>query len=172
MPRPVTDIRVARSFIGHNAANTRETVVLDFDIGAQEAIEIFGVFGIVGITAVPSPAVSAQDDLTVSLHLEDGTITGPEVSATSNDRFTTDEEVIFEQRYSLLARVDAASAGFSQEGTHHNVIYPEPILSVINPSHSSNTSANITGQSALHIHYRYVRLTNDELAFQFARRRR
>lgn len=171
MPRVISDWRTARSFIG--AAATEESAELDFNIGTREAIEISGVLGTMartaGVETGVAPATSEQ-----SLHIESGTIEALNSTGAAADQFESDSEVIYQQVLSVIAfngTTEAAGAiSLTPSGL---VVFPEPILSPINLTHRvDNEAAQSDVGATLLIYYRYVELTSNELAFQFARRRR
>lgn len=175
MPRPITDIRIAHSFIGNNAAGTTETVELDFDIGVREAIEIFAVHGHLQEGTAPVSAAGTVEIGAQSLHIEDGTIETPENTPVTADRFELDWEVIFDQVKFTRYTVDdvAQNSGFSVWMSPNGLVtFPAPYLSVTNLTHRVLAGAGNTYAGTVDIHYRYVSLTADEVAFQYARRRR
>lgn len=175
MPRALTDIRIAHSFIGNNSAGSTETVELDFDIGLREAIEIFAVFGSLQEGAAPVSAAGTVEIGAQSLHLEDGTITAPESIPSEADRFDVDDEVIYQQiKYTRYTVDDTAgnAAIMSILNPSTLITFPAPILSVINLTHRVQAGTGNTYGGNVDIHYRYVSLTSDEVAFQYARRRR
>ena len=172
MVTAISGYRFARSFIG-NAA-TQETVELDFNIGTREAIEIAGILGTLAPTALvetstPTPVLSEQ-----SLHLEDGTIEALNSTGAAADQFENDTEVVYHQVLSAIGfrGVDEAAGALSVTPNGW-VNYPRPILSPINPTHRvDNEGAVMDVGATLLILYRYVELSDKELALEFARRRR
>lgn len=172
MPVPITGWRVARSFIG--GAGTEETAELDFNIPVNGAIEIAGVLGLPNVTVVASGASIGPVHSEQSLHIENGTIQLLATSADEADEFDTDSEVIYSQSVNLMAfdgtTEGAAWLAITPSGL---VTFPRPIISPINPTHrSDNDAAAADIGFILMIYYRYVRLSDRELGFEFARRRR
>lgn len=172
MARPISDWRVARSFIG--AAATEETVELDFNIGTREAIEISGVLGTMApsaavATATPTPVLSAQ-----TLHIEDGTVEALNDAGAGADQFERDSEVIYQQVLGVIAFDGSTEAAGALSVTPSGLVtFPDPILAPINLTHRvDNEGAVLDVGCTLLIYYRYVQLDLSELAFQFARRRR
>lgn len=172
MTKPISDWRTARSFIG--AAATQETAELDFNIGTREAIEIASVLGIMNLTSLTevttiSPVISEQ-----SLHMEDGTIEVLSSAEADADQFDNDSEVIYQQTV-----INAAFNGTTEAAAmlvvmpNSIVVFAEPVVSPINLTHRVDNAAGASGFGGiLLIEYRYVELSDQELAFQFARRRR
>lgn len=172
MPSPISGWRMARSFIG--AAATQESVELDFNIGTQEAIEIAAILGTLAptaavATATPTPVLSEQ-----TLHLEEGTIEALNSTGAAADQFDNDTEVIYHQVLSVIAFDGTTEAAGAISVTPDGwVKYARPILSPINPSHRvDNEGAVMDVGATLLIQYRYVRLSAQELALEFMRRRR
>ena len=172
MPKAISSWRVARSFIA-NAA-TQETVELDFSIGTREAIEIAAVLGTLIATAAvatstPTPVLSDQ-----TLHIEDGTIETPNSSGASADQFNNDSEIVFQQTLNVIAFDGSTEgAGAIQVTPSGLVVFPAPILSPINLTHRvDNEGAVMDVGATLLIYYRYVELSDRELALEFGRRRR
>lgn len=172
MTKAISDFRVARSFIGNTA--TEESVELDFNIGTREAIEIAAVLGLMGATAnteatTVTPVIAEQ-----SLHVEDGTIEALGSSAASNDAFDNDSEVIFAQVMNMITFNGTTEAAAAMDVNPSGLVtFPEPVISPINLTHrADNDGASLDVACTLLIYYRYVELSDQELAFQFARRRR
>lgn len=172
MGRPISDLRIARSFIG--AAATEESVEIDFSIGRREAIEISAVLGTMAPTAAvatstPTPVLAEQ-----TLHIEDGTIEALSSTGGAPDQFDNDSEVLFHQVLSVIAFDGSTEAAGALSVTPSGLVtFPEPILSPVNLTHrADNEGAILDVGCTLMIYYRYVELSDRELAFQFARRRR
>lgn len=174
MSQALSDVRIARSVIGHTtSAGTAQTQELDFDFGVQEAIEIFGVMGLI---LPDSTAVVAFASMLAiqSLHLEDDALTTVPDDDGDADLFETDSEICYMQEHHqhlLDGTTEAgASAYINPTGL---VVFPEPILSAANMTHRTiSDHANLDFAGTLLIHYRYVKLNFNELAFAIARRGR
>jgi len=172
MTKPISDWRTARSFIG--AAATQESVELDFNIGTREAIEIASVQGLMNWTTIASGASIGPVHSEQSLHLEDGTIEDLNTSADEADQFENDSEVIYQQTANAVAFDGTTEGGVTIDilpnGLH---VFARPILSPINLTHRVDMDAAAMDFGCiLLIQYRYVELSDRELAFAFARRRR
>jgi len=172
MPKAISDWRFARSFIGN--AGTQETVELDFNIGNREAIEIASVLGIINISAITEAATIAPIAVEQSLHVEDGQIVALLSAATDADSFDNDSEVIYEQSATMVSfNGTTEGAAYLTHVPSGLVVFANPIVSPINLTHRSDNAAGSSASACkLLIEYRYVELNNEELAFQFARRRR
>lgn len=173
MVKVISDVRVARSFIG-GAASGRETVELDFNLGTREAIRFYGCSGSIRIASLfasgVAPVLGFWDQ---SLHLEDGTLTTPNTAGTEADQFDNDDEIIFHQQRTLAALDDTAGTGGLSLETSPNALvrFPEPIISPVNPSHTVFADTVVAGFE-LFMYYDYVELSDAELGLAFARRRR
>lgn len=174
MVRVISDVRVARSFIGGGAPSTAETVELDFNLSTREAIRIYGVQGLIniadGIAIVTTHGARIWDQ---SLHLEEGTVTAPNTAGASADQFENDDEIIFTQQFTInLFGLAAGGGGMGHVLSPNGLVrYPVPILSVVNPTHRVNLDEEEAGFELL-IYYDYVELSDGEMALAFARRRR
>jgi MFS superfamily sulfate permease-like transporter len=162
---------MARSFIG--AVGAAESQTLDFNIGTQEAIEIASVSGHLGFGTITSAATILTRLAQQSLRIEDGTIEILSLDETDVDVFDNDSEVIFEQFLNGIAFDGTTEGGAALSGVNFEKVFRTPILSPINPTHGVINEGSVSAAAAtLLIEYRYVRLSLNELAFQFARRRR
>lgn len=175
MPTPISDIRFARSFIGHNAAGTAQATEIDFGLAATEAIEIFSVYGNLLHNAIPAPVNFAGEFAQQTLHIESDAVVTPNQEAPDADQFDTDSEIMYEQVSNLISADDNANGngGVAVQITPNGILnYVEPVVSPVNLTHRVELSANTTVGALLIIQYRYVRLSTRELALSFARRRR
>lgn len=174
MTKPISDWRVANSHIGQGGVSTVETAELDFNIGAREAIEIAAVLGILILSTITESATGIDPHAAIqTLHVEDGTIQDVEVSSSEADNFDNDSEVIYEQVMNMAAFNGTTEAAAMLE-VHPSglVTFPEPIVSPINLTHRVENNSTSTVSARLFMYYRYVELTDAELALQFSRRRR
>jgi len=172
MVSPITGWRTARSFIG--AAGTEETQELDFNIPVNGAIEIASVLGMPNVTTVTSGASIGPVHAEQSLHIENGTIQALLSSADELDEFDVDSEVIYSQSVNLMA-FDGTTEGAAWLAITPNglVTFAQPIISPINPTHRTDMDAAAMDIGFIMlIQYRYVALSDRELGFEFARRRR
>lgn len=173
MPRAISDWRVANSFIGQAGVSSVETAELDFNIGSREAIEIAGVLGLLIISTITEVTTPAPIQAVQTLHIEDGMIQDVEVSTSEADNFDNDSEVIYQQVMNVDAVIGVDEAS-EMIDVHPSglVTFPAPILSPINLTHRAENNSNLTTAARLLIYYRYVALSDAELALQFSRRRR
>lgn len=171
MTVPLTDWRIARSFIG--ALGAAESSELQFNIGTQEAIEIASISGRLAFGTITSAATIVPRLAQQSLHLEDGAITVPDLDETDADVFDSDAEIIFEQFLNGIAFDGTTEGGAAIDGVNIEKVFRRPFISPINPTHSVVNEGSVSAVSALLlIEYRFVKLDIRELAFQFSRRRR
>lgn len=173
MVKAISDVRVARSFIGGGTPSVAETAELDFNLSTREAIRIYGILGNInkadGVAIVATDAARIWDH---SLHLEEGTLTAPNTAGATADQFDNDDEIIYHQQLMHVHFMGANGGGMGIETTPTGLVtFPEPILSVVNPTHRVNLDEEEAGFELL-IYYDYVELSDGEMALAFARRRR
>ena len=175
MVSAISGWRHARSKIGNGTTNTTETAVLNFNIGPDEAIEIASVLGHINHATADDAATMGQVQSVQRLHIEDGTLDAPGgVDVTEADDFDNDTEVIYEQFMTEITfNGTTEAAAVMLQSPNGLITFAERILSPINLTHSmENPSGGVTATGILMIEYRYVRLSDRELALQFSRRRR
>lgn len=177
MASPLTNVRIATSLVTHEGGSTATEQEIDFELATQEAIEIFAVLGVpTSLENFTSTGATIQAPSGIqTLHLEDDNPrdVGFEISAT--DVVFLDDEVIYEQSVMALELEDdtnGVGVGGLAVTPNQLIVFPQPVLSARNLTHSVVTSTtNIDFVGQLFIHYRYVRLTQTELAFAIASRR-
>lgn len=173
MVKRISDVRVARSFIGAGTPSVVETAELDFNLSTREAIRIYGILGNInkadGVAIVVTDAARIWDQ---SLHLEEGTLTAPNTAGATADQFENDDEIIYHQQLMHVHFMGANGGGMGVAVTPNGLVtFPEPILSVVNPTHRVSSDEEEAGFELL-IYYDYVELSDGEMALAFARRRR
>lgn len=174
MARAISDVRVARSFIGGGTPSAAETSELDFNLSTREAIRIYGITGQInmadGIAITTTHAARIWDQ---SLHLEEGTVTAPNTAGASADQFENDDEIIYTQQLTInLFGLAAGGGGMGHFLSPSGLVrFPEPIVSVVNPTHRISSDEEEAGFELL-IYYDYIELSEGEMALAFARRRR
>ena len=176
MAKAISDVRVARSFIGAGTASVAEVSELDFNLSTREAIRIYGVIGNIFIGSGVDPALveTGARLWSQSLHLEEGTVTVPNTVGATADQFENDDEIIYHQyaQMNLFGVVANGTGGLSVSVTPNGLItYPVPLISVVNPTHRVSPDEEDAGFELL-IHYDYIELSDGEMALAFARRRR
>lgn len=175
MPREISGLRIARSFITPtNAEVSRE---LDFQLGARQGISILGVLG----NLMPDPASTTISTSTIvlltgnhTLHLETGSLeTVPDAGAEDED--TTDSEIFFKQDI-FIGGNDDASTEFraslsSLVDPSGLVIFPRPILTARNITHRGITrDAALDIMAHVILYYVFVEFSLAELGLLLARR--
>lgn len=176
MPRAISNVRVASDVITHEGGTTPTEREIDFDLGLNEAIEIFGIVGLVNSFATYTVGTSPGADSGVqALQLDPDNPRDIAHLTSDTDITFLDEEAIFMQAVQAIGFNDTTNGtgGLATTVTPNGLVtYPEQILSAINPSHTIVTNgADLDFVGTLMIHYRYVQLTQQEIAFQVARRR-
>lgn len=174
MPREISGLRIARSFITPNdTAVSRE---LDFQLGARQGIAIQGVLG--SLTWDPAnttvgASLSAMRG-SQTLHLETGSLeTVPDAAAEDED--TTDSEIFYEQVMALGGQDDNATefrASLAMLVSPTGLVtFSRPIFSARNITHRGiTTSATLDMLGAVLIYYVYVEFSLSELGLILARR--
>ena len=174
MVKAISDVRVARSFVG-TAASTTDTTELDFNLSTREAIRLYGVAGTIRVADGVDPLLVETGGRiwNQSLHLEEGTVDTPNTAGAAATQFENDSEIIYTQHYNLhVYGIAVASGGLGILVQPNGLVqFPEPILSVVNPTHRTQSDEEEAGYELL-IYYDYVELSDSELALAFARRRR
>jgi len=176
MPKPISTMRVAFSFLTPNGAETISQE-MDFDLGVGQGLEIFGVLGTLQ-DLQDSSLAAADDDVSAivtgqSLHLETGALEDP-LGAAGEDIVRTDTEIIYRQDALLvfMNQVTAGSAVSLSVTPSGLVTFPIPILTARNPQHRAE--GRVTDQFSawsLLMYYRYVELNDDETVFLLSRSR-
>lgn len=175
MPRKISGLRIARSFI--TPSNTVVERVIDFQLGARQGIEISAVLGEImvdpqNITVSSTTLGFLQGNH--SLHLESGSLeTVPD--AAGEDEDTIDSEIFYRQSFSWAGNDDVTTefrASASQIVVPQGIVdFKEPILAARNITHRG-----ITGNSGIDtlchviIYYTFVEFSLAELGLILARR--
>lgn len=175
--RVISGQRVARSFVSPTGASNEVERVLDFQLAANQGIQIEGVLGY-GNLHDDSPPVSDTVPFTAvghqTLHLEEGA-TEDLPDTAGEDADDTDTEIVYVQYFVQQGIVGStvtfgASAGLT---VMPNGIWvpPEPILSPRNIIHKGSTlTADVDGEFGCLIYYKFVEFSSGELAVALARR--
>lgn len=173
MPREISGIRIARSFI--TPTDTEVLRELDFQLGARQGIQIHEVLGSVIIDPAnytPSATAVTVFNALHTLHLETGSLeTVPD--AAGEDEDTIDSEVFYRQEL-IVGAIDepTAQGAFGALVVPPGAVsYPRPILTARNITHRG-----ISGNAALDvlchvtILYTFVEFSLAELGLLLARR--
>lgn len=175
MPREISGLRIARSFI--SPTDTEVARVIDFQLGARQGIAITMVLGEI----LPDPAGSLLSSSIVSeltgnhtLHLESGSLeTVPD--AAGEDEDTIDSEVFFRQSMVYAGNDDAATefrASLAITITPNGPVnYPIPILTARNITHRGiSIVSSLDILCHVTIFYTFVEFSLAELGLILARR--
>jgi len=175
MPKEISGLRIARSFI--TPTETRVSRELDFQLGARQGIAIHQVLGsmyVDGSQGPPSTALQAFFDCNQTLHLETGSLeTVP--NAAGEDEDTIDSEVFYRQDLNVGANDDVSTefrASVSISVTPSGpVIFPTPIFTARNITHSGQTNAAaFDADCHVIIYYTFVEFSLAELGLILSRR--
>jgi len=170
MPTPLTGLRIATSYLTPSGVAS-DSAEIDFQLGAQEGIEIFSVVGTVTILAEALAAASTETQAEQTLHLRTGTLeTVP--NASGEDAQLIDSSIFYRQDITVLGQetsgIGSAAIAITPQGL---VPYPEPIFSSQNITHlAEGHEASWVFGMGIHIFYRFVKFSLSELGLILARR--
>lgn len=173
MPRPVTGLRIANSFLTPAGVQTL-TNLLDFQLGPAMGIEIFQVLGYVN-GGFDTNSLSTNEQTfrgLQTLHLETGALETPPAIAGA-DESDIDTEVFYRQDYSASGMQGSLSEGAMSQFVVPTgpVTFVVPILTARNITHRAETFATVDiKQFGVLIYYRYVEFTDAEMGILLARR--
>ena len=175
MPREISGMRIARSFI--SPTNSEASRTIDFQLGARQGIAIQGVLGsIIGDPAGYSPSTSVITEMnaTHTLHLESGALeTVPDQAAEDED--TIDSEIFYRQDLWMAGNDDSATEFRASVNAlvvpSSPVWYPRPLYSARNITHRGITrDADLDVLAHVIIYYIFVEFSLAELGLILARR--
>jgi len=177
MPRTISGQRIARSFVTPTGSANEVQRVLDFNLAADQGIEIEAVLGYgnyFDASPAPSDTVPISNMGFQTLHLETGA-TEDLPSEAAEDADDIDSEIFYVQSYAynaVLGTTNTFGGGASLAITPSGIwIPPEPILSPRNIIHKGRTNVTDTfGFFGVIIYYKFVSLTPAELGVALARR--
>jgi len=181
MAKPLSPIRIARSR-RTSFQNTEETFEIDFNLGIRQGVELFAIeFGIRNVVPVPGDDAIVVTNAHMSVHAETGGLEGA-IDAFPADETILNSEIIAETTLQVSAFTSSIPAASPDV---FNMLWLQPISwNYIQLLGSSLTVAQnltfrgVTSASTLTVngaqvtlYYRYVELTDQELASQFILRR-
>jgi len=177
MPRILSGQRTARSLVSPTGAANEVERVLDFQLGADDGIQIEAVLGYgnyADLSPTPSDTVPVASIGMQTLHLETGATEDLPIAA-GEDADDIDTEIFYVQSFAYSAIIGATNtfgAGVSLAITPSGLfIPPAPILSPRNIIHKGRSDITGSfGQFGVLIYFRYVRFTTSELGVLLARR--
>lgn len=175
MPREISGLRIARSFITPTDAEVSR--VLDFQLGARQGIQIHAVLG--EITPDPGNVVVSTSTIvgfqaTHTLHLESGSLeTVPDDSGEDED--TIDSEIFYRQVLSLMGNDDATTefrASIALLAQPQGIVeFARPLFVARNITHRGlSTNASLDVLCHVIIYYTFVEFSLAELGLILARR--
>ena len=178
MPREISGLRIARSFITPATANVQDSREIDFQLGARQGIAIHQVLGTWsidgGAAAAPSVAVMSSYNGVQTLHLETGSLeTVPDNAGEDED--TIDTEQFYRQDFCGMGNDDVSTefrAAMALVVNPSGVVpYAPPILSARNITHAAIvTDALFDSLCHVLIFYTFVEFSLAELGLILARR--
>jgi len=175
MPREISGLRIARSFITPTSAEVSR--VIDFQLGARQGISISAVMGDVMVDPsafTPSATIVLAFNGNHTLHLESGSLeTVPD--ATAEDEDTIDSEVFYRQSMQFIGNDDLTTEFRSSAGLmvmpNGIVNYDKPILTARNITHRGiSVSGALDILCHVIIFYTFVEFSLAELGLILARR--
>jgi len=176
MAKRLGGMKIARSFVTPTGAGNEVERTLDFQLAADQGIEIVAVQGYGNLhddspptsDTVPFNAVAHQ-----TLHLEEGA-TEDLPDAQGEDADDIDTEIFYVQHFVLNGQIPATAGGggVSQMVTPSGLWIPaEPILSARNITHKGTTiGADQDLEAGVLIYYWNVQFPQSELAGILTRR--
>lgn len=177
MSKVISGQRIGRSFVTPTGAANEVSRVLDFQLSADQGIEISAVLGY-GSYGDNTPAVSdtvpALTEASQTLHLEEGATEDLPI-AQGADADEIDTEMFYGQVFSSMFIV-GATATFGAGGSvtvqpNGLVTFPRPILSPRNITHKGSTGfADTFLNAGIFLFYHYVEFSNAELGVLLSRR--
>ncbi len=176
MPREISGLRIARSFI--TPTDSEVSRVIDFQLGARQGIAIHMVAGDIQLdgTTVIQVTTIASAIGNHTLHLESGSLeTVPDSSAEDED--TIDSEVFYRQGCTVIGNDDVttefrASVAFTVTPSAP-VVFPEnkPVFTARNITHRGiATQSWLDIACHVTIYYTFVEFSLAELGLILARR--
>jgi len=175
MPREISGLRIARSFI--TPTDTAVSRELDFQLGARQGIAIHDVLGSVVVdinNAGLSTTVQTFFAAHHTLHLESGALeTVPD--AAGEDEDTIDSEVFYRQDLAIGGNDDAATefrASLAFQAQPNGLVsFSRPIFTARNITHRGITSNSLLDINChVIIFYTFVEFSLSELGLILARR--
>lgn len=181
MAKALSPIRIGRSR-RTAVVNVEETQEVDFNLGIRQGIEIFGIeFGIRGFTSLPANDTGEFHNFHMSVHVESGALEGA-IDAFPADNFILNSEIVAET--SLQVSSFRGSAPTTAPDVLHAFwiqplkwdflqIFGKPLTiaqNMVTRAITSSALLSVTGAQTTFF-YRFVELTEQELAEQFVLRR-
>ena len=179
--KALSPIRIGRSR-RTSFQDTEETQEVDFNLGIRQGIEIFGIeFGIRGFAVVPGNDALAFFNAHLSVHVETGALEGA-IDAFPADNFILNSEIIAEtslQGSAFTSSIPAASsesapfAWLQPISWNYLQIFGKPLTiaqNMVTRGITSGSGLTVNGAQVTFF-YRFVELSEQELAEQFVLRR-
>jgi len=174
MTRIISGPRFARSFLTPTGSQVL-TAEFDFQLAADQGVEILSVLGSLNITD-PSPV--ASDTVTVvphgqhSLHLDTGTLEDLPI-ADGEDAIDVDTEIFWFQSVRAMFLVGTTNTFGAGGAPGNSVLYTAfdpPVLAARNITHRCESEANSDAHGHILLGYHFVQFTNAELGLILATR--
>ena len=174
MPREISGLRIARSFI--TPTDSEVSRVIDFQLGARQGISISAVLGSIlpQSSTVISVSTITHLNATQTLHLESGSLeTVPDAAAEDED--TIDSEVFYRQDLYVGGNDDVTTefrASLAVSVTPSGIVdYKVPLLVARNITHRGiSPQAALDFMAHVTIFYTFVEFSLAELGLILARR--
>ncbi len=173
MPREISGLRIARSFITP-ISTTPVSRVIDFQLGARQGIQIEQIAGSMSLSSLTESTDFQEESGVQTLHLESGSLeTVPFVDAADED--TIDSEIVFYQAMTALFQEEAATRGGSAMALlvtpNTPIVFATPLFMARNPTHSGvMIGTTVLAMFHLTIYYKFVEFSLAELGLILARR--
>lgn len=173
MPKEISGLRIARSFITPTDSEVQRTI--DFQLGARQGISIEGVLGMIAPdeanwTVSPTAILAQQGHHT--LHLESGSLeTVPD--AAGEDEDTIDSEIFYRQDLTVIAIDEPTAQGAASMSVVPSGMWkpPKPLWTARNITHRGiSTATGLDMLCHVIIYYIFVEFSLAELGLILARR--
>ena len=176
MPRVISGQRIARSFVSPTGAANEVEREVDFQLAADQGVEIAAVLGYLSFhddTPAASDTVPASTVAHQTLHLETSATEDLD-DAAGEDATVIDTELFYVQFAQFTFQIPATAGGGGGGLTvtpSGLVVFPDPIVSPRNITHKGTTvTADTDLEAGVLIYYRYLQFSNAELGVLLARR--
>lgn len=180
MPIPLSPIRVARSR-RTSVTNVEETQEIDFSLGLRQGIELYAA-EFAALEFISSPAGTAMEHEfgLMELHARIGALEGGLDAFPADDTILNSSIIAQANIYSDLQDEAATRGGsaaafswLSERSWNYKALLGDPLLLATNLTFRAITKAAtaVINGAQVSLWYRYVELSNAELAAQFSLRR-
>lgn len=180
MVKALSSVRIARSR-RTSVTNTQETQEIDFSLGLRQGIQLYAAeFGILEMVNTPAAAAIETEWGLMELHARIGALEGGLDSFPADDTILNSSIIaaaVLENQLQNEAATRGGSLGafawVTEKSWKFIELTGDPLLLATNLTFRAITKAStvVMNGAQVTLYYRYVSLTDAELAEQFALRR-